>query len=58
MVYIDDNGKPQGVAVEMVDVLIRVLDWFGSEDLNVEAVVRQKHEYNKTRPYRHGGKEL
>lgn len=58
MVYIDDNGKPQGVAVEMADVLIRVLDWFGSEDLDVESIVRQKHEYNKTRPYRHGNKEL
>lgn len=58
MVYLDDKDKPQGVAVEMADVLIRVLDWFGSEDLDVEAIVRQKHEYNKTRPYRHGNKEL
>ena len=58
MAYIDDKGKPQGVAVEMADVLIRVLDWFGSEDLDVESIVRQKHEYNKTRPYRHGNKEL
>lgn len=46
MAYIDDKGKPQGVAVEMADVLIRVLDWFGSEDLDVEAIVRQKHEYD------------
>lgn len=58
MVYVDEKNKPQGVAVEMADVLIRVLDWFGSEDLDVEAIVRQKHEYNKTRPYRHGNKEL
>lgn len=58
MAYIDDKGKPQGVAVEMADVLIRVLDWFGSEDLDVEAIVRQKHEYNKTRSYRRGNKEL
>lgn len=58
MAYIDDKGKPQGVAVEMADVLIRVLDWFGSEDLDVESIVRQKHEYNKTHPYRHGNKEL
>jgi len=42
----------------MADVLIRVLDWFGSEDLDIESIVRQKHEYNKTRPYRHGNKEL
>ncbi len=29
-----------------------------SEALDVEAIVHQKHEYNKTRPYRHGNKEL
>ena len=58
MVYVDEQNKPQGLAVEMSDVLIRVLDWFGSEDLDIESIVRQKHEYNKTRPYRHGNKEL
>ena len=58
MVYVDEKNKPQGVAVEMADVLVRVLDWFGSEDLDIDAIVRQKHEYNKTRPYRHGNKKL
>lgn len=46
--------KPEGIAVEMADALIRILDWFGSEGLDVEAIVREKHEYNKTRPYKHG----
>lgn len=33
-------------------------DWCGKEGVDVEAVLAQKHEYNRTRPYRHGGKAL
>lgn len=50
----DRLEKPEGIAVEMADALIRILDWFGSEGLDVEAIVKEKHEYNKTRPYKHG----
>lgn len=46
--------KPEGIAVEMADCLIRILDWFGKERLDVEQIVRDKHEYNKNRPYKHG----
>ena len=55
MHYIED-GKPEGIAVEMADALIRILDWFGKEGLDVEAIVREKHDYNKKRPYKHGKK--
>jgi len=48
--------KPEGTAVEMADCLFRVLDWFGSENIDVEQVMKLKHEYNKTRPYKHGKK--
>ncbi len=27
--YVDDNGKPQGVWVELADVVIRCADWMG-----------------------------
>lgn len=50
--------KPEGVAIEMADCLIRILDWFGHAELDVDAIVRMKMDYNKTRPYRHGGKRL
>lgn len=50
--------KPEGMAVEMVDCLIRILDWFGQMELDVEEILAIKHEYNKTRPYRHGGKVI
>lgn len=46
--------KPEGVAVEMIDCLIRILDWCGSAGVDVEAAISRKHEYNKGRPYKHG----
>lgn len=52
------NRKPEGIAVEMIDCMIRILDWCGKEGVDVDAVLKAKHEYNKTRPYRHGGKVL
>ena len=50
--------KPEGVAVEMIDCMIRILDWCGKEGVDVDTILEVKHEYNKTRPYRHGGKAL
>ena len=52
------EGKPEGIAVEMIDCLIRILDWCGKEGVDVDEILARKHEYNKTRPYRHGGKKL
>ncbi len=53
------NGrKPEGVAVEMADCIIRILDWCGEEGIDIDKIIRLKMEYNKTRPYRHGGKLL
>ena len=50
----DRYQKPEGIAVEVIDALIRILDWCGKEKLDVEALVKEKHEYNKSRPYKHG----
>lgn len=56
--------KPEGYAVEMMDCVIRILDWFGyAENKKLfsetpDEVMDTKCEYNKTRPYRHGGKKL
>lgn len=53
------NGqKLEGIATEMIDCIIRILDWCGANNIDVENVLRLKHEYNKTRPYKHGGKAL
>ena len=56
--YYNDYDKPEGIAVELADCIIRILDWCGKEGIDIEEIIRIKHEYNKTRPYRHGGKVL
>ena len=48
--------KPEGVAVELCDAIIRIIDYLAYMGVDVEAVLMAKHEYNKGREYRHGGK--
>lgn len=55
--YIVD-GKPEGLAVEMVDCVIRILDTLGSRGVNIDLVIEAKMQYNDTRPYKHGGKRF
>ncbi len=35
-----------------------ILEWARLNNVDMESVLRAKHEYNKTRPFRHGGKKL
>ena len=39
------------------DVIIRIFDYCGYAGIDIDAAITQKHEFNKTRPYRHGGKK-
>jgi len=50
------SSKPEGIAIELADCIIRILDYCGHEGIDIEAAIKIKHEYNKTRPYKHGGK--
>ena len=52
------DGKPEGVAVEYADALIRILHWFAWQGLDVGYFLRLKMEYNYGRPHKHGGKKL
>ena len=49
--------KPEGAATELVDAIIRILDWMGHYNIPVEDIIRRKHEYNKHRAYRNGNKK-
>ena len=53
-----DKGKPEGTAVEMADCLIRILDYLDSTGVDIEQIVKLKQDYNRTRPYKHGGKRI
>jgi NTP pyrophosphatase (non-canonical NTP hydrolase) len=52
------NSKPEGIPAELADCIIRILDYCGKEGIDIEEAVKIKHQYNKTRPYRHGGKKI
>ena len=54
----EGGDKPEGVPSELADVIIRVLDTSVRYEIDIEAAVLQKMAYNRTRPYRHGGKAL
>lgn len=51
-------GKPEGVTVELADVIIRIADFCGHYKLPIHRAIREKLAYNKTRPHRHGGKRV
>lgn len=54
----DNPQKPEGIAVELADVVIRIFDIFGLYRLDLEKVIDLKMEYNKTRSHKHGGKKI
>lgn len=51
-------GKPDDVAAEAADVFIRLLDFAKRYDIDLEHEYERKMAYNRTRPYKHGGKAL
>lgn len=52
------SKKMEGIPSELADVIIRVLDMTEHYGIDIEAALAEKHEYNKTRPYKHGGKVM
>jgi len=56
-VYFKD-GKPEGIPIELADVLIRVLECAEEFGIDLDEAMRIKMEFNETRPIRHGGKKL
>jgi len=53
-----EGAKPLGFPIEIADLLIRVGDFCKENAVNIVEALQIKMNYNKTRPYRHGGKKL
>lgn len=50
------KNKPEGVGVELADCVIRIGDFCGKYGIDLESLIIEKMEYNKSREYRHGKK--
>lgn len=48
--------KPEGFGIELADAVIRIGDLAARMGIDLSAAIVLKHEYNKTRPHRHGNK--
>jgi NTP pyrophosphatase (non-canonical NTP hydrolase) len=48
-----DDGKPNGFASELADIVIRCRDLAEAVGIDLEGVIAMKHAYNATRPQRH-----
>lgn len=58
----NDDGtprrKPEGVPAELADTVIRILDFCGAREIDLEAAIIEKLDYNATRGRMHGGKKF
>lgn len=52
------NEKLEGQVTELADCVIRILDYCASINVDLAEVMQLKHDYNKTRSYKHGGKVI
>lgn len=46
--------KPEGVAIELADAVIRIADLCGHMGIDLDAAIALKMEYNEGRPFKHG----
>lgn len=56
-VYMVD-GKPGGLPIELADVVIRIADFCGKYEIDLETMLKFKARHNASRPHRHGGKVI
>lgn len=52
----ESDGKPEGFATELADIVIRVMDLAGALGIDLQAEIERKMDFNDTRSHRHGGK--
>ena len=52
--YYREDGKPEGIPSELADCIIRIMDMCEHYGIDLEAMLVEKHEFNISRPYKHG----
>ncbi len=50
--------KPEGEMSELADVVIRIMDYFGLRGWDLGKIIAAKHQYNSSRTFRHGNKQI
>lgn len=50
------DKKPQGIAIELGDVVLRVMDTCEELQIDLGDAMLEKHHFNLTRPFKHGKK--
>lgn len=50
--------KPEGIPIELADTVIRIMDMCEFHGIDLEAAILEKHKFNLSRPYKHGGKVI
>jgi NTP pyrophosphatase (non-canonical NTP hydrolase) len=56
--FIIGSTKPDGIPAELADVVIRVAHYCEENAIDLEGAIVRKMAYNRTRPFKHGGKVL
>lgn len=56
--YYREDGKMEGIPSELADVVIRILDMCEHYGIDIESAILEKHKFNVSRPYKHGGKVI
>ena len=49
-----ENSKPKGVSVELADCVIRILNFFEANNIDLEEIIDIKMKYNITRSRKKG----
>jgi NTP pyrophosphatase (non-canonical NTP hydrolase) len=57
-IYEGENGKPEGLGIELADCVIRIMDTCEYLGVDLAEAILKKHEFNKSRTHRHGGKKV
>jgi len=56
--WVSPSGKPEGVPSELADCVIRIAEFCERHGIDLDQAIKEKMDFNETRPYRHGGKHL